>query len=61
MTSNIARANKLREAFDLLDRAHAIVQDTVGDTDNSYEGAWEQLEDVLKDYYDNLIEMQITD
>jgi hypothetical protein len=61
MTSNIARANKLREAFELLDRAHAIVQDTVGDTDNSYESAWEQLEDVLKGYYDNLIEMQITE
>ena len=61
MTSNIARANKLREAFELLDRAHAIVQDTVGDTDNSYESAWEQLEEVLKDYYSNLIEMQTTD
>jgi hypothetical protein len=61
MTSNIARANKLREAFELLDRAHAIVQDTVGDTDNSYESAWEQLEEVLKDYYSNLIEMQVTD
>jgi hypothetical protein len=61
MTSNYAKANKLREAFELLDRAHAIVQDTVGDTDNSYESAWEQLEEVLKDYYDNLIEMQITD
>ena len=61
MTSNIARANKLFEAFDLLDRAHEIVQAAVGDTDNSYEDAWEQLEDVLKDYYANLIEMQITD
>jgi hypothetical protein len=61
MTSNIARANKLQEAFELLDRAHARVQEAVGDTDDSYEGAWEQLEDVLKGYYDNLIEMQITD
>jgi hypothetical protein len=61
MTSNIARANKLQEAFELLDRAHAIVQEAVGNTDDSYEGAWQALEDVLKDYYDNLIEMQVTD
>jgi len=61
MTSNYAKANKLFEAFDLLDRAHAIVAEVVGDTDNRHEDAWEQLEDVLKDYYANLIEMQITD
>ncbi len=61
MTSNIARANRLFEAFDLLDRAHAIVTEVVGDTNNRHEDAWEQLEDVLKDYYANLIEMQITD
>ena len=61
MLSNIAKANKLFEAFDLLDRAHEIVQQTVGDTDNRHEAAWEQLEDVLKDYYNNLLEMQITD
>jgi hypothetical protein len=60
MTSNIARANKLFEAFDLLDRAHALVQEAVGDTDNTHEYAWEQLEDVLKDYYNNLLEMQVT-
>jgi len=59
--SNIAKANKLFEAFDLLDRAHEIVTDTMGDTDNSYEYAWEQLEEVLKGYYSNLIEMQVTD
>ena len=61
MTSNIAKANKLFEAFDLLDKAHEIVQQTVGDTDNRHEYVWEQLEDVLKDYYNNLLEMQITD
>ena len=61
MLSNIAKANKLFEAFDLLDRAHEIVQATVGDTNNKHEYVWEQLEDVLKDYYNNLIEMQITD
>jgi hypothetical protein len=61
MTSNTARAVKLFEAFDLLDKAHALVQEAVGDTDNSYETAWEQLEEVLKGYYDNLLEMQITD
>jgi len=61
MTSNIAKANKLFEAFELLDRAHEIVTEVVGDTDNRHEDAWEQLEEVLKDYYNNLIEMQITD
>jgi hypothetical protein len=55
MLSNSTRAVKLFEAFDLLDRAHELVQEAVGDTDNRYEGAWEQLEDVLKDYYNNLI------
>jgi hypothetical protein len=61
MTSNTARAVKLFEAFDLLDRAHELVQEAVGDTDNRHEYAWEQLEEVLKDYYNNLLEMQITD
>jgi hypothetical protein len=58
---NFGKINKLQEAFELLDRAHEIVQATVGDTDNSYEYAWEQLEDVLKGYYSNIIEQQITD
>jgi hypothetical protein len=35
MTSNTARAVKLFEAFDLLDRAHALVQEAVGDTNNT--------------------------
>ena len=59
MTSNIAKANKLFEAFELLDRAHALVQEAVGDTD-TIQSAWEQLEDTLKQHYDGLIEMQIT-
>ena len=58
---NFSKINKLQEAFELLDRAHEIVQATAGDTDNSYEYAWEQLEDVLKGYYANIIEQQITD
>jgi hypothetical protein len=61
MTSNTARAVKLFEAFDLLDRAHELVQEAVGDTNNKHEYAWELLEDALKDYYNNLLEMQITD
>jgi hypothetical protein len=61
MTSNTARAVKLFEAFDLLDRAHELVQEAVGDTNNKHEYAWELLEDVLKEYYDNLLEMQVTD
>ena len=61
MLSNTARAVKLFEAFDLLDRAHELVREAVGDTDNRHEAAWEQLEDVLKDYYNNLLEMQTTD
>jgi hypothetical protein len=58
---DFSKINKLQEAFELLDRAHEIVTDTIGDTDNRHEYAWEQLEDVLKDYYANLIEMQITE
>jgi hypothetical protein len=58
---NFSKINKLQEAFELLDRAHEIVQATVGDTDNSYEHAWEQLEDVLKGYYANIIDEQIAD
>jgi hypothetical protein len=61
MLSNTARAVKLFEAFELLDRAHALVQEVVGDTNNRHEEVWEQLEDVLTGYYDNLIEMQVTD
>jgi hypothetical protein len=61
MTSNSTRAVKLFEAFDLLDKAHALVQEAVGDTNNKHEYAWEQLEEVLKGYYDNLLEMQITE
>lgn len=60
MMSNIARANKLFEAFDLLDRAHELVQEAVGNTNNKHEYAWELLEDTLKEYYNNLLEMQIT-
>jgi hypothetical protein len=58
--SNIARANKLLEAFELLDRAHALVQEALGNTD-TVQGEWETLEDVLKQHYDGLVEMQITD
>ena len=61
MLSNIAKANKLQEAFNLLDRAHELVTEAVGDTDNRHEYEWEMLEDVLKDYYNNLLEMQVTD
>jgi len=59
--SNIAKANKLQEAFNLLDRAHELVTEAVGDTDNKHEYAWELLEDTLKEYYDNLLEMQVTE
>jgi len=59
--SNIAKANKLQEAFNLLDRAHELVTEAVGDTDNKHNYAWELLEDVLKDYYNNLLEMQVTE
>jgi hypothetical protein len=58
---NFSKINKLQEAFELLDRAHELVTEAVGDTDNRHEYAWEQLEDVLKDYCANLIEMQITE
>ena len=59
--SNIAKANKLQEAFNLLDRAHELVTEAVGDTNNKHNYAWELLEDTLKEYYDNLLEMQVTE
>jgi hypothetical protein len=58
---DFSKINKLQEAFELLDRAHEIVTEVVGDTNNRHEYAWEQLEEVLKDYCNNLIEMQITE
>ena len=61
--SNIAKANKLREAFELIDRANAIMQEALGAGEESYKihCACEDLEDMLKACYDNLIEMQITE
>jgi hypothetical protein len=63
MMSNIAKANKLREAFELIDRANAIMQEALGAGEESYKihCACEDLEDMLKECYDNLIEMQITE
>ena len=63
MTSNYAKAFELRKAMELLDGAHAILQATLGDTDDMHrvECMWEELEEVLKEYCDSLIEMQITD
>jgi hypothetical protein len=58
---NFSKINKLQEAFELLDRAHELVTEAVGDTDNKHEYAWELLEDTLKEYYDNLLEMQVTE
>ena len=57
---NFSKINKLQEAFELLDRAHELVTEAVGDTNNKHEYAWELLEDTLKEYYNNLLEMQIT-
>jgi hypothetical protein len=63
MMSNIAKANKLREAFELIDRANALMQEALGPTDECYEihCACEDLEDMLKECYNSLIEMQITE
>ena len=58
---DFSKINKLQEAFELLDRAHELVQEAVGDTNNKHEYAWELLEDTLKEYCTNLIEMQITE
>ena len=61
--SNIAKANKLREAFELIDRANALMQEALGAGEESYKihCACEDLEVMLKECYDNLIEMQVTE
>jgi hypothetical protein len=63
MLSNYAKANELRIAIKLLQEADAIVQATLGASDDCYKVhcALEDLEYTLEDYCDNLIEMQITD
>ena len=61
--SNISKAQKLQEAIALLMDADNCMQTALGDTEDCYElhNALEDIQDTLKEYYDNLLEMQITD
>jgi hypothetical protein len=61
--SNISRAHKLQEAIALLMDADNCMQVALGATDECYElhNALEDIQDTLKEYAEQLVEMQITD
>ena len=61
--SNISKAQKLQEAIALLMDADNCMQTALGDTEDCYElhNALEDIQDTLKEYYDNLLEMQVTE
>jgi hypothetical protein len=61
--SNIAKANKLAEAVELLAQADALVQQALGATDVCYE-THNRIEDLITDLeadIEQLEEMQVTD
>ena len=61
--SNISKANKLQEAIALLMDADNCMQVALGDTEDCYElhNALEDIQETLKGFAEQLIEMQITD
>jgi len=61
--SNISRVHKLQEAIALLMDADNCMQVALGATDECYElhNALEDIQDTLKEYAEQLVEMQITD
>jgi hypothetical protein len=61
--SNIAKANKLAEAVELLAQADALVQQALGAGDECYaiHNTIEDTIDTLTGYVEQLEEMQITD
>ena len=61
--SNIAKANKLQAAIDKLREADVLVQEVLGATDECYElhNALEDIQDTLRGFAEQLVEMQITD
>jgi hypothetical protein len=61
--SNISKANKLQEAIALLMDADNCMQTALGDTEDCYElhNALEDIQDTLRGFAEQLVEMQITD
>jgi hypothetical protein len=63
MLSNYGKAFELRKAIKLLEEADALVQATLGASDDCYKVhcALEDVQYTLEEYCDSLIEMQITE
>ena len=61
--SNIEKANKLQEAIALLMDADNCMQTALGATEDCYElhNALEDIQDTLRGYAEQLVEMQITE
>ena len=61
--SNISKAHKLQEAIALLMDADNCMQTALGDTEDCYElhNALEDIQETLKGFAEQLIEMQITE
>jgi hypothetical protein len=61
--SIISKANNLQEAISLLMDADNFLQTALGDTEDCYElhNALEDIQDTLRGFAEQLVEMQITD
>ena len=61
--SNISKAHKLQEAIALLMDADNCMQAALGATDECYElhNALEDIQDTLRGFAEQLVEMQITE
>ena len=61
--SNISKAQKLQEAIALLMDADNCMQAALGDTEDCYElhCALEDIQDTLKGFAEQLVEMQVTE
>jgi benzoyl-CoA reductase/2-hydroxyglutaryl-CoA dehydratase subunit BcrC/BadD/HgdB len=61
--SNIAKANKLRQAYEKLHEADALMQEALGASDECYDlhCAIENVADDIAEMAEQLEEMQITD
>ena len=61
--SNMAKANKLQQAIELLEQADALVQAALGASDECYDlhNAIENIAEEIAEYAEQLVEMQITE
>ena len=61
--SNIAKANKLQQAIDMLNKADALVQEALGATEECYDlhTGIQSMADDIAGVVEQLDEMQITD